>query len=174
MIAPARNPVRPGALDPYIKNQGVKECPSRPSGWQMAMAYNYFCAYYDYGYTQIPCSSSYHSVNPNAVGKEFGPGAKLIVLTHPFSVSIGVSDSEIERTAETIAVWEHGHRAPVCNFLFAPNWFNSPPNSAAYRNHFNLLHREGTSTLWTDGHVKRISYNQLKRPWFSARKDIYP
>lgn len=173
MIQPARNPVRPGALDPYIKNQGVKQCPSRPSHWQMAMAYNYFCGQRKSGTSLTDCVSSYHSANPKARGKEFGPGTKVQVNDFSFQTSYAASGSEVEETANTIVVWEHMHAAPVCNFLFSPNWFNTPPNSSVYKNHFNFLHRNGTTTLWADGHVKRMLYDQLRRPMFSSRKDIY-
>src|SRR6266536_2388726 len=32
---PAVNPPHPGLVDPYIKNEGIKRCPSMPREWQM-------------------------------------------------------------------------------------------------------------------------------------------
>ena len=173
MIDPATNPPRPGALDVYIKNEGVKQCPSRPQKWQMAMAYNFFCGQHLSGPSTWNCESSYYFTNPRARGKEFGPGAKFQVHDYSFITSLGASGSEVEQPADTLVVWEHGHRAPACNFLFAPNWFNTPPDDNSYRVHFNFLHRKGTTTIWADSHVRRMHYGQLKRPMFSSRKDIY-
>src|SRR5689334_19854674 len=42
MIEPAKHPPHPGAIDVYIKNEGVKRCPSMPGNWQMALAINEF------------------------------------------------------------------------------------------------------------------------------------
>lgn len=166
MQAPATHPIRPGALDPYIKNQGVKQCPSRPSQWQMALAYNFFCDVF---------GSSYYSVNPAAYRQEWGPGVRVVDFYGAgFMTTIGARSSEIDRPAETIAVWEHGFYVPICNFLQSPNWLNSPPADPALINHFNFLHRKGTSTLWCDTHARRMLYEALKRPYFSCRKDIYP
>jgi prepilin-type N-terminal cleavage/methylation domain-containing protein len=166
MLAPATRPTRPGGLDPYLKNDDVKRCPSRKPNWQMALAYNYFSP---------PFGSAYYSVNPRASQNEFGPGNKEIDYTSfPFTVSKGVKDSEIDEPSNTLAVWEHGFAVPVCNFLQGSNWFNSPPNNASQIAHFNFLHRDGTSTLWTDTHSRRMVYGQLRRPMFSCRKDIYP
>lgn len=165
MMQPATHPTRPGALDPYIKNDGVKQCPSRNSGWQMALAYNFFSP---------PYWSSYYSVNPKAYQHEYGPGAKTVdFFSHGFMVTTSVNHSEISRPAETIAVWEHGFYVPICNFLQPYNWLNSPPNDQSLIRHFNFLHRGGTTTLWCDGHAKRMVYGALRRPMFSCDKEIY-
>lgn len=163
---PAVNRMHPGMIDDYLKSEGIKKCPAQPGGWQLAIAYSWF-------YAGFP--SAFYDTHPSARGQEFGPGGKQVFVS-PLSgqfVSLGASDSEIEEPAYTLAAWEHKAHAPVCNFLQAPDWLNSPPNDETYSGHFHFLHRNGGTGLWADGHVKRITYGQLKRPMFSCRKDIY-
>lgn len=173
MLLPARNPIRPGMLDPYLKSHAVKQCPSRPSQWQMALAYNFFHAKIRSGNNLTDTFSAYHNVNPRARGNEYGPGNRVITYQFGYATAEPAASSEVERAAETIVVWEHMNPSPVCNFLYAPNWLNTPPNAASNRNHFNFLHRNGTTTVWADGHANRMIYQQLRRPMFSSRKDIY-
>jgi hypothetical protein len=72
-------------------------------------------------------------------------------------------------------MWEHQARVPLCNWLQTFDWFESPPvHLPALVDHFNHLHRKGSTSLWADGHTKRTLFAQLKRPMFSVRKDIYP
>ncbi len=165
MLLPAIQQPRPGAIDPYIKSEDVKRCPSRPAGWQMAFGLNVF--------NTAPLSD-YYAVNPQASGQEFGPAAKSTVLD-PVSgelLYLGASDAEIEQPTDTLVLWEHQNPQPMCNFLQMPNWFDTPPGGA-YRDHFHLLHRNGATTLWADGHVKHQIYERLRRPWFSCNKSIY-
>lgn len=164
--APATGMRRPGAIDPYLKSHEVAKCPSQPTQAQLAVAYNWF---------NPSIGSSYYSTNPAAQGGEFGPGARQN-QTHPlgFLESIAANDSEIERPAETLVLWEHSARVPICNFMQVPDWYNSPPNDPGLRDHFNFLHRGGTTTLWADSHAKKLVYGQLRRPMFSCRKDFYP
>lgn len=171
MRKPRQNPIRPGLIDPYLKNHDVIGCPSRPGGYQSALAYNFFSPPYD---------SGYYAVNPRARGNEYGPGARTLTFGAPiatasqrFMITTGAAGSEVERPAETIMAWEHDFPVPVCNFLQPRNWFDSPPDDQALRAHFNFLHRNGTSTLWCDGHARRLTYGLLRRPMFSSRKDIY-
>jgi prepilin-type N-terminal cleavage/methylation domain-containing protein len=43
---PAKNPPRPGAVDPYLGGERVKQCPSAPKTWQTGYAANAFCGEY--------------------------------------------------------------------------------------------------------------------------------
>ena len=164
---PARGPVRPGTLDPYLKNEGIKRCPSMPAQWQLSYALNYWSSAWP---------SDYYSVNPSAKGNEYGPASK----TYEQDSSIGyvrfqgASDAEVEEPSYTLVVWEHEAYLPPCAFLQRPNWLQSPPNDSDLRNHFHFLHRDAAVGLWADGHVKRIQYNQLRRSMFTCRKDLYP
>jgi prepilin-type N-terminal cleavage/methylation domain-containing protein/prepilin-type processing-associated H-X9-DG protein len=166
MTQSATHPIHPGLIDPYVKNDQIKRCPDAPSGWQMALAINWFN-------TITP--SDYYAVNPAAAGNEFGPTVATITYdpTSGIEIDIGAVDAVIDQPSTTLLLWEHDNPFPRCNFLQPPNWLTSPPGGA-YLDHFHLLHRNGATTLWVDGHVKHQIYEQLKRPWFSCRKDIYP
>jgi prepilin-type N-terminal cleavage/methylation domain-containing protein/prepilin-type processing-associated H-X9-DG protein len=168
----AQQPIRPGLIDVYLKNDDVKKCPVMPDGYQIAMALSGFSPAY---------GSAYYAVNPAASGHEFGPGSMEWNSSAYYTYGIfdyrGASGSDIDMPAQTLAAWEHNARAPMCNFLQSPNWLNSAPemwNGLDLIGHFNFLHRKGTNTIWCDGHAKRFMFGQLKRPYFSCRKDIYP
>ena len=166
MRQPATHTQHPGLLDPYIKNDQIKKCPDVPGAWQTALALNGF---------NPDMKSDYYAVNPAAQGNEFAPSLRS-QQTDPatgMTIILSSSDAEIEQPATTLVLWEHDNAAPMCNFLQSPNWFASPPEGA-YRDHFHLLHRNGSTTLWCDGHVRHVLYDTLKRPWFSCRKDIFP
>lgn len=161
----AVNPIRPGSIDPYLKSEGVKKCPSMPGAWQMAFALSAFSTAY---------GSNYYSSHPEASGKEYGPATKEYSLATGVFDYKGANAGEIDIPAETLLGWEHLSRVPLCNFLQTDDWFIGPPNVQSLRDHFNFLHREGTNTMWCDGHAKRFLYSQLKRPYFSCNKSIYP
>lgn len=161
----AVNPPRPGPIDPYLKSQEIKRCPSMPNDWQSSFALNWF----------NPVSpSAYYSTNPNAQGSEFGPSAAGLSIAPDGSFSmIGAGDSIVEEPAYTLVAWEHKFAAAMCNFLQPSDWFRSPPADENLKAHFHFLHRGGSNTIWADGHAKRLVYGQLRRPMFSSRKDIY-
>jgi prepilin-type N-terminal cleavage/methylation domain-containing protein len=159
-------PPRPGAIDVYLKDEGVKRCPSKPNDWQMSYCANWF---------NPGTRSGYYSVNPAAAGNEWGPSVKRYSNAPDGTlVGEGASQSDIEEPAYTLAGWEHWARVPLCNFLQQANWFWSPPNDRTLRDHFHFLHFDGAVTLWVDGHVKRMIYGRLKRPMFSCKKGFYP
>ncbi|HLJ55963.1 MAG TPA: prepilin-type N-terminal cleavage/methylation domain-containing protein [Chthonomonadaceae bacterium] len=163
---PAANPIHPGLIDPYLKNEGIKRCPDAPGQWQLALALNGFSA---------TNGSAYYTTNPAAMGNEYSPFFKNQTLDAGSGrmYAVAARDSEIDEPSSTLAMWEHENPDPMCNFLQPPDWLNSPPGGS-FRDHFHLLHRNGSTTLWTDGHVKHTIYDQLKRPWFSCNKGIYP
>jgi len=161
---PALHPIRPGFLDPYLKNDGIKRCPSMPGEWQMAIAANGFSPAFP---------SAYYAAHPEVEGNEYGPGAKTQRMVNGTFDFTGASESEIEEPADTLAAWEHHASVPLCNFLQPVDWFSGPPPDELLKDHFNLLHVGGTNTFWCDGHAKRLGYGALKRPMFSVRKDIY-
>jgi len=166
VLLPAKNPIHAGGLDPYLKNDGIKRCPDAPGGWQMALALN--------GFSSVN-PSAYYTTNPAAQGREFSPFYRTQILDVPSgrNVALAAADAQIDEPSSTLALWEHENPDPMCNFIQPPDWFTSPPGGP-FKDHFHLLHRNGSTTLWTDGHVKHISYEQLRRPWFSCDKSIYP
>jgi prepilin-type N-terminal cleavage/methylation domain-containing protein/prepilin-type processing-associated H-X9-DG protein len=161
---PAINPPRPGTIDPYLKNRDIIKCPNKPSASQTVLALS--------GFHQ-PFPSAYYATNPRAEGAEYGPAFRSYREVNGVVDTTGAANSEVDEAANTLLLWEHEATAPVCNFLQAANWFSSPPQEAALRDHFNLLHTGGTNTAWVDGHAKRMAYAQLRRPMFSIQKGIY-
>jgi prepilin-type N-terminal cleavage/methylation domain-containing protein/prepilin-type processing-associated H-X9-DG protein len=162
---PAKNPPRPGLLDIYMRDLRILKCPNQAPTIQSALALNGFDR-------QIP--SDYYAVNPAAAGQEFGPCVFDSHYEGDVYVTVGSSASLIEEPADTLLCWEHLAFAPMCNWLQRPDWYKSPPDIPEMTEHFNFLHNGGTNTLWCDGHAKRFSYGQLKRPMFSVLKHIYP
>lgn len=162
---PAVNPIQPGLIDVYLKNQGIKRCPALPPTWQTGYAVN--------GFTEA-LPSDYYSTNPEAKGQEFGPTNKLEVMQGSMLVALPASDSEVEQPSVTLAMWEHEATVPLCDFLQQYDWFGSPPNLDVTREHFHFLHGAGCNTLWADGHSRKMQYGQLRRPMFSCIKSIYP
>jgi prepilin-type N-terminal cleavage/methylation domain-containing protein len=157
---PAINPVRPGMIDAYLKSEAIKKCPNKGQNSQTALAYNWF---------NPSKASDYYITHPEAQGQEYGPGARTCnTNAQGFWECDASSDSELEDPSGTLVLWEHEYRVPLCNFLQAPDWQDSPPNDDTLRSHFNFLHRGGTLTLWTDTHARRLSYGQLKRKMFSV------
>jgi prepilin-type N-terminal cleavage/methylation domain-containing protein/prepilin-type processing-associated H-X9-DG protein len=162
---PATNPIRPGLIDAYLKSEGVKHCPNQPANWQLAIALSAFDPTH---------GSAYYTAHPQAQGQEYSAFIRTYTTTAGgVADTTGANDSEVEEPSGTLMAWEHGAYAPLCNFLQAYDWFDSPPNIQSLRDHFNFLHNSGTTTAWLDGHAKRIVYGQLKRPMFVVRRDIY-
>ena len=160
----ALNPPREGIIDVYLKSEDVKRCPNRPSGAQLAVAINGFAP---------QNGSAFYESHPSAQGNEYGASTKSASLIEGYYSTIGASNSEVEESAGTLMAWEHGATVPLCNFLQPHDWFNNPPDIQSLRDHFNFLHTNGTTTVWLDGHAKRLVYGQLRRPMFSIRRDIY-
>lgn len=162
---PARNRPRPGKIDPYLQNEGIKRCPAKPNHWQMSYALNFFNGNY---------SSPYYNRNPGARFNEWGPSVKACGFVSGVWNCIGAKQSEVHQPAETLIAWEHHAWVPVCNFLQVEDWFESPPVRQDLKEHFHWLHISKAIGLFGDGHAKVLIYGALKRPWFSSRKDIYP
>jgi len=159
---PARNNPRPGAADPYLGGERIKLCPSAPRTWQTGYAANAFCGQ--------AFASPWGAAEFAPMSKHFRWGPQGEQLFD------GASDQEVEEPANTILMWEHFAKAPLCQFLQPYNWLEPPPSGPNYqslKDHFQFLHRGTANVAWADGHAKRIAYGQLKRPTFSCKKSIY-
>jgi prepilin-type N-terminal cleavage/methylation domain-containing protein/prepilin-type processing-associated H-X9-DG protein len=156
---PAKNDPRPGAVDPYLKNERIKLCPSAPKTWQTGYAANGFCG------QAFPTPWGAAEFAPMSKHFRWGPGGEQLFD--------GASDPEVEEPANTMLLWEHFARAPLCQFLQRGDWLGFPPNDKSLRDHFHFLHRGTANVAWSDGHAKRIAYEQLRRPTFSCKKSIY-
>ena len=161
----AINSARPGILDSYLKSRDILACPNRPTGVQSALAVSAFDPKFD---------SPFYLSHPAAKTNEYGPSSKSSFLNSDGVISYtAASNSEVEEPTATLMLFEHDAKAPLCNFLQPYDWLTAPPATKTLKDHFNLLHNGATNTLWVDSHAKRIQYEQLRRPWFSVRKDIY-
>jgi prepilin-type N-terminal cleavage/methylation domain-containing protein/prepilin-type processing-associated H-X9-DG protein len=159
---PAVNPPRPGAIDPYLQNERIKLCPSAPRTWQTGYAANAFCG------AAFPTPWGAAEFAPMSKTFRRGPGFEQLFD--------GASENEVEEPANTVLLWEHYSRAPLCQFLQPYYWFETPPAGPDYqflKDHFQLLHRGTANVAWCDGHADRIVYERLKRPIFSCNKSIY-
>lgn len=163
--APATGNPQPGLIDLYLKSNDVRKCPSQPNNWQTAYAINGFSS---------TKPSDYYTTNPEAQGNEYSPTEKIETSVNGFEVSIPAPNTEVEEPTNTMIMWEHEATVPMCNFLQPYDWLSSPPDIPAVRDHFHFLHGSGSNTLWADMHSKRLFYGQLRRRYFSCRKDIYP
>lgn len=168
MQSAAKNKPRPGYLQPYLKNFDVTICPMKPSGWQQALAGNFFSPYPSFN------GGAYYSRYPNRKYNEWGPMVKELQYPGGAADARAADGSDVDEEANTLLNWEHGARVNLCNFLQTYDWFDSPPPwDDGLKSHFNFLHRDAAVVLFTDTHSKRMAYGQLKRPMFSSRKDIY-
>jgi prepilin-type N-terminal cleavage/methylation domain-containing protein/prepilin-type processing-associated H-X9-DG protein len=158
---PAKNPIRSGSIDLYLKSEAIKRCPNKPAASQTAWAFNGWNPSLD---------SDYYAKHPEAKGQEYGPASKTYRTVGEWAEYDGVNDSEVDRPSETLILWEHSAVAPLCNFLMPYDWTTSPPDIQSLRNHFNFLHNGGTNSLWGDGHAKRVVYGSLKREYFTVVK----
>jgi prepilin-type N-terminal cleavage/methylation domain-containing protein/prepilin-type processing-associated H-X9-DG protein len=159
---PAINNSRPGAVDPYLNDERIKLCPSAPKTWQTGYAANAFCG------EAFPNQWGAAEFAPMSKHFHWGPGGQQLFD--------GASESEVEEPANTILMWEHFSRAPLCQFLEPYDWLESPPDGPGYqalKEHFDFLHRGTANVAWCDGHANRITYGQLRRPAFSCKKSIY-
>lgn len=157
MTKPARRVV-PGSIDPYIRNEGLKRCPSMPPAWQTSYTIN--------AWTSGASGIGYRM--PLTLYGEYGLTGKQ----PQGSVPVPVRDAEMQEPARTIGIWEHEADFPYCNWIQYDDWYPSPPPER--RDHFHSLHQDGSTVWWVDGHMRRMLYEQLLRPMFSVRKDIYP
>ncbi len=161
---PAKHPVRPGCIDPYLKTLEIIKCPNKPAGSQTALALSGFDTVHP---------SDFYTAHPEVKGQEYGPSMAAGSYIDGTLDYVGVNDSSIDEPSETLLAWEHKASAPICNFLQPFDWETSPPNLQILLDHFNFLHTDGTNTIWTDGHAKRLVYGQLRRRYFSVRKDLF-
>jgi len=152
---PATHPIRRGLIDPYVKDDTAKRCPAMPNAWQTAMALN------NWG-------------GPEGTG-DYGPASKIVnVLPDGRQYALGAANAEVDEPGNTLVLWEHHFRVPLCDFLKdAMSHDGPPPDSQDMLDHFNLLHRGGCSTVWADGHSKRMVYGQLRRRMFVCNKANY-
>jgi prepilin-type N-terminal cleavage/methylation domain-containing protein len=82
----------------------------------------------------------------------------------------GQPDAAVPRPSDTLIVWEHQVDAAACIFG-QEGGTPEVPNPDAGRDHWDSAHHGGFLTLWCDGRVKRMSYGQLRRRFFTIEED---
>jgi prepilin-type N-terminal cleavage/methylation domain-containing protein/prepilin-type processing-associated H-X9-DG protein len=129
-------PGEQGLIDPYLRNEGVRRCPSR----RTAVA---------------------HYCMNNWSGSPFG---------QPETSPQGQPEARVTCPASTLIVWEHQVRDPGCH---VGQWGGTRegPNPQSGIDHWDSAHHGGFNALWCDGHVKRMSYSELRRPFFTIEED---
>lgn len=163
---PAVKAPHPGALGPYVKSLQIIRCPSMPQQWQSSYSLNYW--------SPLIYSLLYFRY-PQLKNNEYGPASRTAYYEPIIGdfVYTGTSDAEIEEPSGMLMLWEHNSALPYCAFLQPSDFLDSPPQDTYLKAHFELQHRDGSNTLWADGHVRRLVYSQLKRSMFSCNKSQY-
>jgi len=87
----------------------------------------------------------------------------------PETSPAGFPDSEVPRPAGTLIVWEHQIAAVNC--FTGQGGGGVVPDPQAGIDHWDSAHHGGFVSLWCDGHVKRMSFGQLRRSYFSIEED---
>jgi prepilin-type processing-associated H-X9-DG protein len=82
----------------------------------------------------------------------------------------GQPDANVTCPASTLIVWEHQVWAPGCH---VGQWGGTRegPEATLGVNHWDSSHHGGFNALWCDGHVKRMCYSELRRPFFTIEED---
>ena len=139
-LAPANEPY---LLEPYIKEDTVRLCPSRrrryltSEGWQEGR------------YTL------------NGWNSYWGEGKKE---TSPQ----GQPDAAVPNPATTLIVWEHSINNAECQ---VGQQGGTPDMPAGTGDHWESNHHNGFNVLWCDGHVKQMRVSELRRTYFSILPD---
>jgi prepilin-type N-terminal cleavage/methylation domain-containing protein/prepilin-type processing-associated H-X9-DG protein len=137
----------PYLLEPYIKNDGVRLCPSRKTypplpGETIDAEGRYVMNAWDTFYA-------------SSLGlKETAPQ--------------GRPDSEVREPSGTLMVWEHNNNASECQNGQDGGNTERP---ADIKGHWSDNHAGGFNALYCDGHVKRLSFRMLRRRDFTIQAD---
>ena len=134
-------------LKPYMKNEGVRRCPSRRAtpplpGEPREGESRYVINGWDSSYSQ-------------SLGLiETGPQGK--------------ADSEVPEPSSTLIVWEHENNAAECQNGQQGGTTELLETS---QGHWFDGHNGGMNTLYCDGHVKWMRVSQLRRKFFTIQEE---
>ncbi len=138
---PASNavPGTPYLLEPYLKNDGVRLCPSRRTrpplpGETMDAEGRYVLNAWD---SFFASSMGFSETSPQ-----------------------GQSDADVPRPASTLLVWEHNNNASECQNGQAGGDAERPKE---IKGHWSEDHAGGFDALYCDGHVKWLTFPMLRR-----------
>ncbi|HVK05432.1 MAG TPA: type II secretion system protein [Armatimonadaceae bacterium] len=142
-------PGTPYLLEPYVKNDAVRLCPSRRE------------------YPPLPGSGDPRET----VGRYVLNGwdsyyARALGRTE--TSPQGQADSAVPEPAQTLLVWEHTNNAGECQ---VGQEGGDAERLSAVSDHWNDTHNGGFTTLWCDGHVKWMTFPQLRRRLFTIQEE---
>lgn len=132
-------------LQPYIKNDDVRLCPSRYKGPPLAAG-------------EKPAEGRYVI---NSWDTMFGKGK-------PETGAQGQPDARVTQPATTVLVLEHTNNAGECQ---AGQDIGDATRPGDVPGHWETAHSGGMNALWCDGHVKFTRSSQLLRSWFTIQED---
>jgi len=124
-------------LQPYIKNDGVRLCPSRSMG--PTEQGRYVINGWDSYFANLP---------PNSGLTQTGPS--------------GQPDSKVNDPAGTMIVWEHTNEGPDCQ----EGQVGETGDTLGSAGLMETSHNGGMDTLWCDGHVKWMLRSQMRSHMF--------
>ena len=136
-------------LEPYIKNDAVRLCPSRKVRPPLAGE-----ARDAEGRYVINAWDTYYA-------KWRGGG---VLETSPQ----GRPDAEVLEPSGTLLVWEHNNNAGECQNGQESGDATHPGETEG---HWSDDHSGGFNALYCDGHVKRLTFSQLRRRDFTIQAD---
>ncbi len=140
------NPARPYLLAPYLKNSDVLICAQERevgSGTSIDRLPQY-------AINKLP---SQNGIVPPDKGTYVGPFSEL--RYQPFLLR---TDAMVD-ASNTLLVWEHNSISAQCNI-----WSTAP-------GHWDNTHHGGFTTLWCDGHAKRMMVGQLQNKYVTYWAD---
>ena len=127
-------------IRPYVKNDGVRQCPSRYMNGS------------EQGRYVINGWDSYWAAQS---------GVANIQQTSPQ----GQPDAKVTQPSDTLFAWEHKNEYPDCQ-----EGQNSQSNDFLGTQNLETAHTGGMDTLWCDGHVKWMLPSQLRCHMFYIQK----
>lgn len=137
----------PYLLEPYIKNDGVRLCPSRRVRPPLA------------GETKDAEGRYVLNAWDSYFAKSLG-----LKETSPQ----GQADADVPNPSSTLIVWEHNNNASECQNGQDGGDTIRPANIDG---HWSDDHTGGFNALYCDGHVKRLSFPMLLRRDFTIQAD---
>lgn len=149
-----------GLIDPYLRNQAVKQCPSIPRSATQSSSYalNFYSDLGAYG------------------SQEFGPFVKktLLGFNDDELTYLPASDSEIQNPSSLLIVWEHAVNDPLCKIPQFDVWdgANRDQLPLSHYPHFFAYHTSGANALYLDTHARRITRSQMNRCVFTAQTPV--
>ena len=128
-------------LRPYVKNDAIRNCPSRFGG---------------------------SSANPDTGRYTMNAWDSFFSGGRPETSPQGRADADVIDPAGTLCIWEHTNQGSECQ---VGQQGGGATTLADGPGHWEVAHGGGMNALWCDGHVKWLLPSQLRRAWFTIQAD---